>query len=475
MNHNGDDDPMAPSQPTHNTAKFDTTSRAFRRVIVVGGGASGVILCVNLARAARDIEIILIERRNNLGRGLAYATKDPTHLLNVRVANMSAFPDHPEHFFRWLQDYGPAHKVGAPTHFCFAPRSVYGEYLASLLAEETPQGVRIIRGSVADVTELLDGVRVTLANGSIVSGDALVVATGNAPRADLPNAMWTNPWSPGAFDGLDPDAGVMIVGTGLTMADVTLSLQHRGHRGQIVAVSRRGLISAVHADVKARQLAPVEVPFGAPISKLTRWVRRLVRQCDAEGMDWRSAIDALRPHTPLLWQSMNLEQRLRHARAWWEAHRHRMAPAVAEMLKNLIADGRLHIVAARIEKLERAGHNFRVIWRRRGTQSIEYYECVRVYNCAGLNEDLRLSPNPVLQALFAHGLARPDPLSLGLDIKNENALIDASGKPSERIFAIGPVARGAFWEITAVPDIRQQCFDLATHLVRKLAPVTTYV
>jgi uncharacterized NAD(P)/FAD-binding protein YdhS len=44
------------------------------------------------------------------------------------------------------------------------------------------------------------------------------------------------------------------------------------------------------------------------------------------------------------------------------------------------------------------------------------------------------------------------------------AVDPGSGVPSERLFAIGPVTRAAFWEIVAVPDIRNQCAALANRL-----------
>ena len=435
---------------------------------------------MNLARASRDTDITVIERRADLGRGLAYSTKDPTHLLNVRAANMSAFADDPEHFFRWLQNYelrhyDPQHGPDMPTHFSFAPRQVYGEYLAGLLEKETPHGVRILHGSVEDIAELPGEVRVKLADGALISADAVVIATGNDPQAELPDSATTNPWSPGAFDSLASDAPVMIIGTGLTMADVVLSLHRSGHHGQVLAVSRRGLRSTVHADVTARALAAEQIPFGAPLSELTGWLRTLVRLCEAEGKGWRSAIDSLRPHTRRLWQSMDLHQRkrfLRHARPWWEAHRHRMAPTVALMIGNLIADNHLHILAAKVMKLEKTGGVVRATLRKRGTQDLQRHDVARVFNCAGLSDDLRRSTNPAIQALFSRGLARPDPMSLGLDVSNDNALLSLNGKTSQRIFAVGPVARGAFWEITAVPDIRQQCFDLAGHLAKTLAELS---
>jgi uncharacterized NAD(P)/FAD-binding protein YdhS len=61
--------------------------------------------------------------------------------------------------------------------------------------------------------------------------------------------------------------------------------------------------------------------------------------------------------------------------------------------------------------------------------------------------------------------ARLDPLNTGLDVDLSSRLISASGKASDRLFAIGPVSRPAFWEITAIPDIRDQTQKLAATLI----------
>ena len=42
--------------------------------------------------------VTLIEKREAVGRGMAYSTAQPGHLLNVRATNMSAFADDPLHF-----------------------------------------------------------------------------------------------------------------------------------------------------------------------------------------------------------------------------------------------------------------------------------------------------------------------------------------------------------------------------------------
>jgi uncharacterized NAD(P)/FAD-binding protein YdhS len=70
-------------------------------------------------------------------------------------------------------------------------------------------------------------------------------------------------------------------------------------------------------------------------------------------------------------------------------------------------------------------------------------------------------------------LARPDPLGIGIDIAADCAIIDRSGTPSARLFAVGPLTRAAFFEIMAVPDIRVQCAELANELRTRLGSATS--
>jgi uncharacterized NAD(P)/FAD-binding protein YdhS len=122
---------------------------------------------------------------------------------------------------------------------------------------------------------------------------------------------------------------VLILGTGLTMADYVLSLLRDDHRGPIIAMSRLGLLAKSHRRVPPMRIENTEIPFGASISQLLRWFRGRVRAHVAEGGDWRSAIDGLRPYTQRLWRDLPLASKrrfLEHARAWWDVHRHRMAP-----------------------------------------------------------------------------------------------------------------------------------------------------
>jgi hypothetical protein len=194
---------------------------AARQAIIIGGGASGVLLAYQLLQDPDvGFRVTLIERRSEIGRGPAYHTSNPEHVLNVRAANMSALPDDPGHFWRWLSN--SAEEPLCPDPYCFVPRRTYGDYLANLVAPftsgvNTPARLTIVHGQCVDVSESPAGVIVTLADGSTHSGDLAVLATGNeSPVAKFPCDAdpWTLPSSTA-----NKDATVLILGTGLTMID----------------------------------------------------------------------------------------------------------------------------------------------------------------------------------------------------------------------------------------------------------------
>ena len=439
------------------------------RIAVVGGGATGALAAVHLARAldARtgDIDISVIEPAAEIGRGLAYTTSDPRHLLNVRVANMSAFADEPDHLFRWLERQGNVRGIDCPTPFCFIPRSIYGAYLADLVRELSEIDViRHVRERCVDLVEEDDQVILTLESGITIKAETVVLATGNETKRTLSGVPTIQPWADDTLSRIEADEAILIVGAGLTMIDFVLSLDRQGHRGKITALSHRGRLPSAHQPVAALALSPDEVPFGAELSKITRWLRGLSLELMSKGGDWRSAVDALRPHTQKLWRSMSVAQKrrfLRHARAYWDIFRHRMAPQVETQINTLRAAGRLEVVAGRIMNAEMRSDDIVVNIRRRGRDQAKTRKFTKVIDCTGLGENPYSSQNPLIRALLARGRARPDPIGIGLDISEDYALVDRSSRRSRRVMALGPLTRAAFWECTAIPDIRLQCGHVA--------------
>jgi uncharacterized NAD(P)/FAD-binding protein YdhS len=449
---------------------------ATRHAIIIGGGASGVLLAYQLLQNHDfRFRVTLIERRPEIGRGPAYHTSNPEHVLNVRAANMSALPDDPEHFWRWLSNRaeGPL----CPDPYCFVPRRTYGDYLASLITpftsfESGPPFLTIVHGQCVDLVEGAEDVVVTLADGSRHFGDVAVLATGNeSPVAKFPCDV--DPWAPQSA-AVDKDTTVLILGTGLTMIDYVLSLLRDGHRGQIIAMSRRGLLAKAHRRTDPLRIDETDVPFGASAGRLLRWLRDRIEVHMAAGGDWRSVIDAIRPYTQRLWHELPLASRrrfLEHARAWWDVHRHRTAPEVEMRLTDALAAGRLSLVAAKIAGIEPNAAGALVRYRRRGRQDTASLQVGLIVDCTGIVKDPRATGNPVIQRLFEQGSARTDALHIGIDVADDCAVIKRNGIASRRLFAVGPLTRAAFWEIVAIPDIRNQCAELAARLPAICDPI----
>ncbi len=470
---------------------------------IVGGGASGTLLAVNLLRQARaPLRVALVERCGRVGRGLAYSTESACHLLNVPAARMGAFPEDAEHFLRWARQETPGVAPGD-----FLPRQRYGQYLEAVLRETVagaPPGVHleVVPAEVLSLTEEGSRVRLRLSGGGQLEARAAVLALGNALPADLrvpdgglyASARYhRSPWSSGALRGVGSKDAVLLIGTGLTMVDTVLSLEERGHRGVIHALSRHGLLPHVH---RARVQTAYESPgirdvlralrqevlrehAGAdghlhPIPIRTRAMLRImrkeVRRATDAGADWRTVVDALRPATVPLWHRLPVDERrrfLRHLRSHWEVHRHRMAPSIGDTVERLRREGRLRLYAARVRgfELEEAGVQARL--RPRGSARDEVLRVQHVVNCTGPEGSITRG-HPLLKELVEAGRVCPDTLGMGLATDAHGALVDEGGRASGRLYTLGPPRRGELWETTAIPEIRGQARELAEHLLERL-------
>jgi uncharacterized NAD(P)/FAD-binding protein YdhS len=418
-------------------------------VAVVGGGAAGALQALHLKQAGVG-PVTLIERARTPGRGVAYSTTRPEHLLNVPARRMSAFNEDPDHFTRWF-----AARVGGGAED-FAPRMAYGNYLSELLAEAE---IAAVRGEAIDVTD-----KVLLSDGREIEADAVVLAPGNfkpaTPRgidtAALGGLWIDDPWSRGIADGLGPSDIVLLLGTGLTAVDAALTLEATGFAGRIVALSRRGLAPRVHG--------PRE-PMVAPGEDLPPSCVAMLRRVREIG--WRSAVHELRTVTQTLWGAADGEERgrfLRHLRPWWDVHRHKVAPAVGATIDAMQGAAKLAVAAGKLVSADADGDRAVVRFRARGKDDVETLLAARIVNCTGPEMDIARAGEPLLDALTSAGRIRPDALKIGIDVDQDCRTIDAAGQACERLYAIGPVTRGTFWESVAVPDIRVQAARVAERI-----------
>ncbi len=441
------------------------TSPQGQHIAIIGGGASGVLMAAHLLRESPpDTRITIIEGRHMLGCGIAYSTHDPDHLLNTRVQNMSAFPDTPQHFHDWLKTRPEGQGINLSS---FVSRTTYGAYMADLLAPwQSSPVLNCLRDTCIGLQENADGVVLTLSDGSTLNADRAILATGHVEAPPDPSGVLSGPWQ--KLDAVDKQATVAIIGSGLSMIDQVLSLLKSGHSGKIIAVSRRGQLPRPHTQSKPMPIPAEEVPLGAPVSILLHWARAQARKATFQGGSWQDGMDAIRPHVRSIWRAWPKEERqrfLRHAATWWDVHRHRIPPASEMRIREAIAKKQLLIKQASFLGAEALPSGLRLLkLRPRGSRLAETVEVARVIDCRGIMRDPEANASPLIAGLLQSGQARLDGLRIGLDVTADCALIDRDNHSSQRIMAIGPASRSAFWEITAIPDIREQTAKLAHRL-----------
>ncbi len=441
------------------------------RILVIGGGASGVLMAAHLLRDDPRARVTVIEGLNPFGCGVAYSTTDPDHLLNTRVRNMSAFSDVPDHFLNWVRARPETRDRDADS---FVGRATYGAYLSDLLApwrnhyRGDPARLTCLQRSCLTLEEHADGVIATLDDGSRIRGAQAILATGHVlPEADA-EGLVTGAWTP--VGGIAPEGRVVIIGSGLSMVDQVVSLLKGGHTGPIIAVSRRGQLPRSHTPTHPLHIDIDQVPLGAPVSVLMRWVRRMAARAEALGGTWRDAVDGIRHHVALIWKHLPLAARdrfLRHAAIWWDVHRHRIPPATADRIEAAIASGQLVIERGAYRGAARGnrGEIRAMVFLKRVGAPITL-QAVCILDCRGIRNDPDRHATPLIRSLLDSGQARVDPLRIGLDVDSDCRLIARDGLASRRIRALGPVSRAAFWEITAVPDIRDQAASLTPQLLQ---------
>jgi uncharacterized NAD(P)/FAD-binding protein YdhS len=428
-------------------------------IAIVGGGFSGAAVAYHLARAGVAAEILVFEPRARLGGGLAYGGDDPAHRVNVPASRMSLLPDDEGHFARWLVETGaldgdPVAFVGAEA---YPRRGVFGRYVEAQMQPLVAAGaVRHVRSAVAALRQTGQGWRiVTEAGEAFEAGLAVVATTHSAPA--LPAALApldgdprliADPFAKDALAPVGAEERVLIVGAGLTAADLVAGLDARGHRGPITMISRRGLRSRSHPSAPA----PAEGDFaglGAATALLAQ-VRAALAAARSEGRSWHGVVEALRLQGGDIWRALAPEARrriVRHLRPYWDAHRFRLAPQLDALLAAKLADGSLVLRKGRIAAAAREGAAARVEISGASPQTFD-----RILLATGPARDV-LGSQPFLRELAAAGALAPDPSGLGLATSTRARAIGAGGEPDPTLFVAGPLARGAVGELMGLPNV----------------------
>lgn len=466
----------------HFQSRVQAAMGSMTRIGIVGAGLSGRLVALNLLRFAspnRRLGILIFDRGDERYMGPAYSDESDYLLLNVPAGRMAAFSDDPAHFLKWLE------RRGRPAgQWDFLPRTLYRDYVLALVYEVVQTQARAaqleyIRGEVTDLGTEEDGVTIHVSGRTPFGVDKAVLALGNFPprhpqiqtRRSLRSGRYVhNPWSPGVLNSFSAHDNVLFIGTGQTTVDLAVALHRRGHRGQIVAISRKGWLPLAHRGFEPYPSFFHEIKHSRSVLQICRVVRKHLDAADAVGIDRRSVIDSLRPHTQTIWMSLPEHEKRRfvqHLFRSWEIIRSRIPSESKGVIDAMRASGQLRILAGRIHDLVETEGGMEMHFIRRGSQTSEVKLAARVINCIGPESDYQRIDDPLVKNLLRRGLIRPGPAQLGIDALPNGTIIGERGAISKGLYTLGSTMKGVLWEVLAVPEIRVQAEQLAQLLLNK--------
>lgn len=465
-------------------------------VAIVGGGLTGAAVAFHLRNSWRQepdaLDIVVYEPRAEIGRGLAYDTLDKAHRVNVPVGKMSIDPADELAFERWFhvtgEDRADPGALAEDGRY-YPRREAFGRYVhAQLLPLLSDGRIRHHRQRVESIDFERGHYTLLTTDGGLHRADLLVIATSHPPPS-APAALSRlagdgrfipDPTRPDALAAICSTDRVLVVGSGLTAADVIASLDAAGHTGPITVFSRRGLRSRGHARDTLEPRGDFVSDPASTVSALVRKVRAEVRTAHAAGIGWQAVFDALRAQGGAIWRALPLVERqrfVRHVRPFWDVHRFRIAPQIKAVADRLERDGRLRFLAASLAEVEYAGpqHPITVSLKRRRSGAIVEDSYDAIVLTTGPAHRSILAQQTYLKSLNDLGLLRLDDTGLGLACSDNARALDLGGAPVPGLYVAGPLARGTFGELMGLPQVNEHAVLVASEIRRELEKRLTWL
>lgn len=445
-------------------------------VAIIGGGFGGVAVALQIGKESiitrRTPRCILFEPRDSVGTGVAYSTNTSAHVLNVPASKMSADDEAPDSFVNWIAKYSCHY---SPSDF--VPRYLYRKYLSSLF-NNLDQGnlqFKIIKQHVCRIRQLSENeIQLETEDGNKYSVAHVVLAVGNSPASiagtKQEKEILKSPWNAENIAQAANSTDVALVGTGLTAVDTVLALEGSFFKGSYTLISRKGLLPHPHPGESVPAPLPSDIERKFKEATGLRILLRDFRAFVSQGIKWHILIDALRPYSHDIWRSFSIKEKqrfIRHLRAYWDSHRHRVPQQSLKILQQLRETGRLKVVRGRVDSCR--NENVK-IWL--STLNGGHHKVLgpfdSVFNCTGIWNNLKDSKSPLIDSMIENNLAAYDDLFLGLRADGTGQLINKDGLPVRGIYTLGSMRRGELWETTAVREIRQQARKIAKVIMDKI-------
>jgi uncharacterized NAD(P)/FAD-binding protein YdhS len=495
-----------------------------KTIAIIGAGACGVLvlnqLVAGLSRTrGQGAKIFLIEKGKEFGLGLAYSTLLASHILNMRADTMSAFPDDPDHFGRWLADSRKSGNTDEYDRKSFPPRKIYGDYLKDILsgalhkAEVAGIQIECINDEAINLSRTTEGYGITFKNIPPIRSDDTVLALGNFPSGnydELDNikGYFNSPWPvESILQNIPGNVSVAIIGSSLSAIDALHTLLEAGQKEKIYFVSRNGWLPKVRSlteayDLKfltleninrlltAKKLSALKLdeivdlffkeieaaegksidraallkPAGSALEILEADLARAKQK----SIPYQNALIATDPIIENIWDLMSIEDRIRfdqEYRSLWTVYRYPMPPINAEKICRILKSGQLEVLpgSKRICHLPSANRFAIEMVDRNG--SSKTLEVAAVINATGQGSNVRKFNSNLIRNLLSDHTIAPHPNGGIIVDFNTNRVIDSEGKISDSLFAIGGLTKGAHFYTSGIAPCARKAQVIADFIL----------
>jgi uncharacterized NAD(P)/FAD-binding protein YdhS len=459
-----------------------------KHIVIIGGGFCGTITATNLIRGAKGpLKITIVNSGAPFNQGIAFNPYSTTHLLNVAAGNMSAFPEDMMHFTNWVKTKDEYSEFETDLlSKTFLPRNLFGEYIQSVWESTLASKSNHIEFTLTDdyASDLEfnadNSVKVILKTGSPILADYVVLATGNSlPRnphianMDYYNSptYYKNPWAVESVKNLNADGDVLIIGNGLTMVDTVIGLIENGFKNKIYSISTNGFGVLAHRHFGVSYTGLVkELENQYELHRLVSIVNKHIKKVRKLGISAGPVIDSLRPYSHKIWQGFSLEEKkqfISKFRHMWGVARHRLPVYIYDIIENLRLEGQLIVHQGKLITITEKENEVSVTFYNAKKKCEETLTVQRVINCTGPETSIYKTLNPLLRKLAEKGIISTDPLELGINTDiSTYSIINSKGQKLHNLYTLGTNLKGSLWETIAVPELRIQCKELATVLLK---------
>lgn len=497
-----------------------------KNITIIGGGACGISLFIELflqlriAGVHQDVSINIIEENQQVGKGLAFGTKQPGHILNTQAQLMGIHHAEPEHFSDWLKEHTKRVKDEVVDNQgqdeAFTTRRLYGDYLQEQfdyyfeLAKKEGMRVNLIRASAVGVTQWKDKYSVKLSDGKEMTSDFLVLAMGT-PVSNLYNELlkydnyFDSPWpSSKILEKIPRSEPVGILGSSLSAIDALMTLADNDHQGRITFYSLDGLLPKVQVE----KPEPYERKFltisnlhkiqrtnlrSPMVSEIFRLFIKEAEHFGGKKINWkdvqRQGMSAdqrlkediaiskaggdalinipygLRYDSSPMWNLLDEPARLKFKKwlgNYWAINRHCMPMVNALRIEKLFDSGQLRVVSGLDEVTYQKTDKKFVLSYQGKSEKIGY-----LINATGPASAVKDMKSELIQQLAKAGLIEPEQTG-GVKINTQTMQLIQRGKSVPNFYALGHLANGLLLDVNAVWFNVKTIGSLSHHLINSI-------